>query len=180
MLDDRHYMRRTPFRARQSATVLLWILNVAAFVVQLIFSGSLRSPTNDSVDKYFALSLGGLRHGFVWQLLTYQLMHGGWLHLLLNCWAIFMFGREVEEALGRKSFLTLSFSGGVLGGLVQMLAGRLLGVEILDVTHKGVHLLDLVERFQLLIVEVGGCNGESPGGIGADEMMALVKLRVAA
>ena len=32
-------------------------------------------------------------------------------------------------------------------------AGRLLGVEILDVTHKGVHLLDLVERFQLFDVQ---------------------------
>ena len=76
---------------------------------------------------YFALSVDGLRHGFVWQLLTYQFMHGGWLHLLLNCWAIYVFGREVEGTLGWKRFLTLYFSSGVIGGLFQALAGVLLG-----------------------------------------------------
>ncbi len=117
-------MRRAPFPSRRSATVTLLIVNVVAFLAQKVLdSDFLHYPT----DAYFALSLGGLRHGFVWQLLTYQFMHGGVIHLLLNCWAIFMFGREVEEALGQKSFLTLYFSSGVIGGLVQMLAGLLLG-----------------------------------------------------
>ena len=79
------------------------------------------------MNDWFALSVGGLRQGFVWQLLTYQFMHGGWLHLLLNCWAIYVFGREVEETLGRNSFLTLYFSSGVIGGLFQALAGVLVG-----------------------------------------------------
>jgi len=116
-------MRRAPFPSRRSATVTLLIVNVAAFLAQIVLSSFLHYPAN----KYFALSLEGLRHGFVWQLLTYQFMHGGVIHLLLNCWAIFMFGREVEEALGRKRFLMLYFSSGVMGGLVQMLAGLLLG-----------------------------------------------------
>jgi len=115
-------MRRAPFPSRRSATVTLLIVNVAAFLAQVVLSSFLHYPAN----KYFALSLEGLRHGFVWQLLTYQFMHGGVIHLLLNCWAIFMFGREVEEALGRKSFLMLYFSSGVIGGLVQMLAAVML------------------------------------------------------
>ena len=98
------------------------IVNIAAFVLQLLVSAFSKFPTND----YFALSVEGLRHGYVWQLLTFQFMHGGPLHLLLNCWAIFVFGREVEEALGRRSFLTLYFSSGVIGGLFQALAGVLL------------------------------------------------------
>jgi hypothetical protein len=52
-------------------------------------------------------------------------MHAGLLHLLLNCWAIFMFGREVEIALGAKRFLVLYFGSGAFGGLVQALAGSL-------------------------------------------------------
>jgi hypothetical protein len=48
------------------------------------------------------------------------------MHLLLNCWAIYVFGREVEETLGRTRFLTLYFSSGVIGGLLQALAGVLL------------------------------------------------------
>jgi membrane associated rhomboid family serine protease len=63
----------------------------------------------------------------VWQLLTYQFLHGGLLHLLLNCWAIYVFGRAIEEALGWKSFLTLYFSSGVAGGLFQVLLGVVAG-----------------------------------------------------
>jgi membrane associated rhomboid family serine protease len=123
MLADRYYMRREPFRIPWSATLVLLIVNVVAFVGQLVVGHFSSFP----VLAYLALSVEGLRHGFVWQLLTYQFLHGGWLHLLLNCWAIFVFGREVETMLGRKSFLTLYFASGIIGGLVQALAGVFLG-----------------------------------------------------
>ena len=117
-------MRRPALRPAWSATVVLLVVNVVAFILELICYGPhLAIPRDD----YFALSVDGLRHGFAWQLLTYQFMHGGWLHLLLNCWAIYVFGREVEGTLGRRRFLTLYFSSGVIGGLFQALAGVLLG-----------------------------------------------------
>ena len=116
-------MRQPTFRPIWSATVVLLVVNVVAFILQNVLYRFSSFP----VDGWFALSVGGLRHGFVWQLLTYQFMHGGLLHLLLNCWAIYVFGREVEETLGLKSFLTLYFTSGVIGGLFQGLAGVLLG-----------------------------------------------------
>lgn len=120
MLDDRFYMRRPQFRSYQSATVGLLIVNVAAFVLQSLVYGY---PLRLVPDDCFALSTQGLRHGYLWQLLTYQFMHAGLIHLLFNCWAIFVFGREVESTLGRSRFLTLYFSSGVVGGLLQALAG---------------------------------------------------------
>jgi membrane associated rhomboid family serine protease len=123
MLEDRSYMRRSPFESRLTVTLALVLVNVVAFVVQFVLRSIFDVPTN----YYFALSLEGLRHGYVWQLLTYQFMHAGPIHLLFNCWAIYVFGQSVEAALGRKSFLTLYFSSGVIGGLVQVLAGVLLG-----------------------------------------------------
>jgi membrane associated rhomboid family serine protease len=116
-------MRRNPFDSRRSVTVTLLAVNVAAFIVQM----ALENFSSFPVDRYCALSLDGLKHGYVWQLLTYQFMHGGPIHLLFNCWAIFVFGRDVEEVLGRKPFLTLYLSSGVIGGLVQALAGLALG-----------------------------------------------------
>lgn len=120
MLEDRQYMRRVSFGPRLSLTMILVIVNVVAFLVQLAFERSFL------VHHYFALSLDGLRHGFVWQLLTFQLMHGGWIHLLLNCWMLYMFGRDVEESLGRTHFLWLYFSSGVVGGLLQVLTSAVL------------------------------------------------------
>src|ERR1019366_1047120 len=120
---DRYYMRRPGFKFRWSATVALVVVNVVAFIIQSAVERFSNIPTN----AWFALSVEGLRHGYAWQLVTYQLMHGGVIHLLLNCWAIYIFGREVEETLGRLNFLTLYFTSGVIGGLFQALAGVLLG-----------------------------------------------------
>ncbi len=112
-------MRQTPFDTRRSATVMLLVANAVAFLFQFAVSRFSDFP----LDDYFALSVQGLRHGYVWQLLTYQFMHAGLLHLFFNCWAIYVFGHDVEMALGRKSFLTLYFSSGILGGMAQALAG---------------------------------------------------------
>jgi membrane associated rhomboid family serine protease len=122
MLEDRYYMRTSPFEARRSATLMLLVANAVAFVFECLRYGY---PPRFPHGDYLALSWAGLSHGYVWQLVTFQFMHGGLLHLLFNCWAIFIFGRELEEALGWKRFLTLYFSSGVIGGLVQAGAGGL-------------------------------------------------------
>jgi membrane associated rhomboid family serine protease len=125
MLEDRQYMRRSPFDSRLSATVVLVLFNVIAFIVECGFYHYPPQIPRLSHPDYFALSTAGLRQGYVWQLLTFQFMHAGLLHLFFNCWAIFVFGRELESALGRGRFLALYFSSGVMGGLVQALAGAL-------------------------------------------------------
>jgi len=123
MLEDRYYMRQSPFDGRRSATVTLLIVNVACFLAQWVLY---RFSAQD-LDRFFALSLWGMQHGYVWQLLTYQFMHAGFLHLLFNCWAIYVFGRDVEDALGLKRFLVLYLASGVIGGMFQILMGVLLG-----------------------------------------------------
>jgi membrane associated rhomboid family serine protease len=120
MLEDRDYMREPAYHEpRVSFTVALLIVNAAVFIVQLAASNSLSGAEIE--DRYFALSLGGLKHGFVWQLLTFQFMHAGWMHIICNSLVIYFFGRPVEDALGRRHFLTLYLSAGIIGGLVQML-----------------------------------------------------------
>lgn len=119
MLEDRDYMRQPAYyRTWLSFTVALLIANAIAFLVELVMCGY---PPLFSPDNYFALSLEGLEHGYVWQLFTYQFMHVGFLHIFLNCWAIYVFGQVMEDVLGPKKFLVLYFSSGVIGGLVQML-----------------------------------------------------------
>jgi membrane associated rhomboid family serine protease len=48
-------------------------------------------------------------------------MHAGWVHLILNCWAIIVFGREVERILGARRYLALAFASGIVGGVFQVL-----------------------------------------------------------
>jgi len=121
MLEDRDYMRQPDYRElRMSFTVALLLINAIVFLIECVTCGY---PPLFSTGNYFALSVEGLRHGFVWQLLTYQFMHAGLLHIFLNCWAIYVFGRAIEETLGPKKFLTLFLSSGVIGGLLQSVAG---------------------------------------------------------
>jgi membrane associated rhomboid family serine protease len=150
MLDDRQYMRRPAFQFRWSATVALLMVNVVAFILQK----SAEEFTAIPVNGWFALSVAGLQHGYVWQLITYQLMHGGIIHLLLNCWAIYIFGREVEETLGRNIFLTLYFVSGIIGGLFQGLAGVLLhGAYAVPVVGASAGAFGLVAAFASLYPE---------------------------
>jgi membrane associated rhomboid family serine protease len=123
MLDDRNYMRRPSLGSARSATVTLLIINVAAYLLQVLVPRISTFP----FFGYCALSVEGLRHGYLWQLLTFQLLHANVWHLFFNCWAIFMFGREVEATLGRAHFWTLYFGSGVAGGLFQALAGLVAG-----------------------------------------------------
>jgi membrane associated rhomboid family serine protease len=120
MLEDRDYMRQPAYHEpRVSFTVALLIVNAIVFVIQLAASNLPRGLFIEY--NYFALSLDGLRHGYVWQLLTFQFMHAGWLHLIFNSLAIFFFGRPVETVLGRSRFLAVYLSSGIIGGVVQIL-----------------------------------------------------------
>src|SRR5277367_4382488 len=125
MLDDRDYMRRNPrYQLQWSATVVIIAINVIVFIlVNLLDYRSV-----DSVYRNLALSVEGMKHGYFWQLISFQFLHAlifrnGIFHLLGNCFAIYIFGRAVEEAIGAFSFLRLYLAGGVAGGLLQMAAG---------------------------------------------------------
>ncbi len=96
-------------------TTALILTNLVVFLADLRLSLVYRG----------ALSLVGLREGHLWQLITYQFLHGGVLHLLLNCWMIFVFGRPLEEALGKSKLALLYLTSGVAGGALQVFASLL-------------------------------------------------------
>ena len=120
MIEDRDYMRQPECHTpRVSCTVALLIANAVIFIVQ---QASLYSPGGLEIqDRYFALSVEGLQHYYIWQLLTFQFMHANWLHIIFNSVVIFFFGRSVETVFGPARFLSLYFVSGILGGLVQVL-----------------------------------------------------------
>ncbi|MBL7077670.1 MAG: rhomboid family intramembrane serine protease [Kiritimatiellae bacterium] len=92
--------------------MVLWV-TVAAFALQIIFD----SLTRGGFTYLFALRRSGLIAGMIWQPVTYMLLHGNWLHILLNMLIVFMFGRELERLLGARRFLLLYIGSGVIGGL---------------------------------------------------------------
>ena len=62
----------------------------------------------------------------VWQLITYQFMHGGFFHIAVNMFILWMFGIEIENLWGSKKFLLFYLTAGVIGGLFQILLSPIL------------------------------------------------------
>src|SRR5438034_11682833 len=52
-------------------------------------------------------------------LLTSMFLHGGWLHLLSNMLYLWVFGRSLENLIGRTRFLIFYLLCGLVAGLVQ-------------------------------------------------------------
>jgi membrane associated rhomboid family serine protease len=114
MLGDRDYMRNEWSRQggsyshqRTSVVKKLIVINTLLFVLQWV--------TNDEITQSLWLSAPTLPE--FWRLGTYMFVHGNLMHLLLNMWILYMFGKPVEEKLGSYAFLKLYILSGVIGAL---------------------------------------------------------------
>lgn len=118
-------MREPDFRGRSfggirwSLTLFLIVCYVVVLAVEQIAFHFYPYQVLEWV-RLLALSKEGLARGYAWQLITYQFLHAGWIHLILNSWALYVFGRHLESVLGGGRYLMLLFSSGVVGGLLQV------------------------------------------------------------
>ena len=113
----------------------LLIINGIVFLIELLGQNLLVGSNSlyDLIIYYFGL--WPLGHGFiVWQLITYQFLHGGFMHILFNMFALWMFGIEVEGLWGSKRFLIYYLTCGVAAGLTQLIVSPLLGGAALGPT----------------------------------------------
>jgi membrane associated rhomboid family serine protease len=53
---------------------------------------------------------------------TYMFLHGGWLHLIGNMLFLWVFGDNVEHAMGRLRFLIFYLACGIAGGVTHYLS----------------------------------------------------------
>ena len=129
---DRDYYRPTGFgRFSFFPPVIknLLIINVVVFFLQMIldnisFGGV---PGWYWLNRYFALNpltgldAAGQSYNFqVWQLFTYQFMHGGFTHIFFNMFALWIFGVELENIMGSRKFLFYYLMCGVGAGLLHV------------------------------------------------------------
>jgi membrane associated rhomboid family serine protease len=92
----------------------LIIANVVAFLAKWIAGDSF------ATNRLLGLSLNGVLHGYVWQIVTYLFLHAGVWHLTFNMLALWMFGVDLERGWGSRYFLKYYFVCG-LGAAGTML-----------------------------------------------------------
>jgi len=120
--------------------MILIIVNVTVFIIQLLFStissqwgapamgispeaGGVVHHVRLGPDRfttlfwlYQPLAIGKL---WLWQFVTYMFLHSvsdPW-HIIFNMLVLWMFGSEVERAMGTRKFLTMYFTAGIFAGI---------------------------------------------------------------
>jgi membrane associated rhomboid family serine protease len=83
-----------------------WILlaNAAVYLVMTLL-GAVAPTVADVVAYLFALIPYRVVHGWIWQVVTYSFLHGGFLHILFNMLGLWWFGAPLEMDWGRKKFV---------------------------------------------------------------------------
>ena len=91
---------------------LLLGLNITVFILQKLAGTMQLEPLLGLVP---AKALGQLH---IWQFVTYMFLHGNFMHILLNMFMLWMFGREIEGLWGKRQFLQYYFVCGIGAGLL--------------------------------------------------------------
>jgi len=97
--------------------VVRWLLmiNVAVFVLDALFlKGVLREFGAFSVRSAFG-------EGKIWELVTFQFLHGSIGHVLFNCIGLYFFGPWMERWWGSNRFLAFYLLCGAAGALFYTL-----------------------------------------------------------
>lgn len=100
----------------------LLIANIGVFALQYFFLDMLKAgnvPVGDQFVKYFALFTFESPFFKPWQLFTYMYMHGGFSHLFFNMFALWMFGMELENMWGSKTFFIFYTVCGIGAGIAN-------------------------------------------------------------
>lgn len=86
--------------------------------------------------QMYALTPGSVLHGAWWQLVTFQFLHGGVVHLFMNLFVLQSLGPTLEWLLGKWRALALYLFSGLFGGLVQ-LGGAIVAPDLFNTSVVG-------------------------------------------
>jgi membrane associated rhomboid family serine protease len=100
--------------------VFLWMWSLPPSALDRVLVHLALIPLRYS-DPVSAVRLGLDPHNW-WPLLTNTFMHGGWLHLIVNMWFLWIFGPAMEGRFGRIGFLCLYLIGGLVASIVDVIA----------------------------------------------------------
>ncbi len=108
------------------ATLMIILVNVVVFLLEL----KMPVPLREQFFHMFGIVPARVAHpdwaiwmGFpmdnYWPFLTSMFLHGGWLHIVGNMWALWIFGDNVEDRMGPFRFVFFYLLCGLAAGMVH-------------------------------------------------------------
>ncbi|MDE5586757.1 MAG: rhomboid family intramembrane serine protease, partial [Bacilli bacterium] len=101
-------------RKKPIVTTILIAMNV------LIFFGSIIFGLYDDSIQNFAVYGPVIRNGDYYRLLTGAFLHADVFHLLLNCYALYIIGSQMESFLGKGKYLIVYLFSAVIASLTSI------------------------------------------------------------
>ncbi len=117
------YTERSP-----NLTHFLISIMVAIFLLEIYLGYAFCQEAVSLLFQNYGFSLAGFMSGNWWTPFTSMFLHAGPEHLLLNMFALYFFGRVVEQELGWKKMLLIFIVTGVAGD-AALSATALLGLS---------------------------------------------------
>ncbi|MCL6590334.1 MAG: rhomboid family intramembrane serine protease [Firmicutes bacterium] len=116
---DREY--RIAFKTRKTTvTYTLIAINIAVWLILTLLAFYFRIPYDNllilgaKINQYAA-------HGEYWRLFTPIFLHGNEIHLLVNCYSLYILGQLAERIYGPRKFAIIYFGAGLLGNIMSMI-----------------------------------------------------------
>jgi len=105
--------------------VVKWLLitNLLVFVVQLA-AGDVHRGVGVISQMFGAV---GLYWWQLWRYVTFQFLHGGMWHLVLNMLAVYFLGAPLERRMGSRRFLVFYLLCGAIAGVTYVVMSLALG-----------------------------------------------------
>ncbi|MBU1106413.1 MAG: rhomboid family intramembrane serine protease [Candidatus Riflebacteria bacterium] len=112
----------TPQPAPVATNVLSWLIMIVSVILIV---------TQNVEDIVSLIDLGAnssflVKEGEYFRLFTYQFIHIGWVHLLMNLVALKFFGPPVERITGWPIYIAMFFISGIAGGMAAAYTGQAL------------------------------------------------------
>ncbi len=98
-------------------TYTLIIMNVILYVFPILIG------KYDEIIQLFCIHGPSIRAFQYYRLITGIFLHGNILHLLFNCYALYVIGSQLESFLGKVKFIIIYLFSGLTGALFSMTFG---------------------------------------------------------
>jgi membrane associated rhomboid family serine protease len=117
------YSPRMSFGLPQLTIVVKWLLiiNVAVFFLLYLYR-----PLEGFLLQWFSVYPANLSMSLqLWRVITYQFLHGGFVHIFFNMLGLYFFGPMLEQLWGSRRFLIFYLVCGAMGGIFYPLLARI-------------------------------------------------------
>lgn len=96
-------------------------IKVLIIINAIVFGITLIPDVKESMFALLAMWYPGNPNFQYWQLITSMFMHGGWMHILLNMYALWAFGSPLETMWKKNRFIVFYFVSGLGAGFIYLL-----------------------------------------------------------